>query len=96
MLLPFLSHIAVFYFIEADIWIKPKGFIPGRRLAQIIGWSSLNLDLPTNGLCHFQIFLLFQHKSIFNWTSGINITMPYLRKSWLQIITTSILDKFLG
>ena len=33
----FLSLITVFYFIEVDHWIKPKGFIPGRRLAIMIG-----------------------------------------------------------
>ena len=28
----FLSCIAVLYFIEADIYINPKGFIPMRRI----------------------------------------------------------------
>ena len=36
-LFSFFSLIAVFYFIEADRWLKPQVFIPGRRLAQIIG-----------------------------------------------------------
>ena len=31
-LLFFLSLITIFYFIEADIWIKSKGLIPGQRL----------------------------------------------------------------
>ena len=34
----FFRLISVFYFIEANIWIKTTGFIPERRLARRIGY----------------------------------------------------------
>ena len=40
-------------------------------------------------------FFNIQHKSIFNRTSGSNITMPHLRKLWLQSTSASVLDKSL-
>ena len=42
----------------------------------------------------FQKFLLFQHKSIINWTSVSNITMPQLIRSWLEITSASVLDEY--
>ena len=33
----FLSFITIFYFIGADFWLNPKGFIPRWRLAVKIG-----------------------------------------------------------
>ena len=40
------------------------------------------------------IFIFIQHKSIFNRTSGINITMPNLGKLWLKSTSSSVLDKY--
>ena len=72
----FLGPIDVLYFIESDIWINPKGFIPGRRLAIRLGFQFLS-QFQTDGILH----LIFQRKLIFNWTSVSNISMPYLRKA---------------
>ena len=77
-----LSLTNVFYFIGADIWIKPNDFILKRRLATRFDCLGLNC-FQTNGNYHFMFFGI-QYKSIFNRTSGSNINLPYLRKSWLK------------
>ena len=41
-------------------------------------------------------FFCIQHKSIFNRTSGSNIDMMYLRKSWLQSTSARILEKYVN
>ena len=37
---------------------------------------------------------IFQHKLIINLTSGSNINMPHLRRSWLHSKSASVLEKY--
>ena len=72
----FFGLSTVLYFIEADIWLNPKG------LSLVVDFP---LGLAVDTLTVFRMMVLatfyfFRHKSIFNWTSGSNITMPYLRR----------------
>ena len=92
----FLVIISILYFIEADIWINHKRFIPRQRLAWIIGWKLGCLSLwcisCTNLPYHFR-FKKIQHKSIFDWTNGGDITVTHFREWWLQSTSKSTPEK---
>ena len=86
----FLSFITIFYLIEADICINPKGFIPGRRLAVRLGSRGLF------GFILTVFSILFLRKSRFsNQTRGGNITMLHVIKSWYVCKGATALDKSL-
>ena len=90
--LSFLGVITVFYFIETDTYIKPKGFIYGWRLSVRIECCGLTVSIIMVLAVFILIFI--QHKSIFNRTSRINITMPNLGKLWLKSTSSSVLEKY--
>ena len=63
------------------------------RCSFLRGGFPLGLSIESLDDLILKVFaILFQHKSILNRTSGINITMPQLSKSWLQITSASVLE----
>ena len=64
--------ITVFYLIDADIYLNPKVLSLGKGFL-----LESDVDAVTVfRLMVLAIFYILQHKSIFNQTSGSNITMP--------------------